>query len=131
MVLKKKRFLIGGIIVFLAIGYLGYTGFQSSATYYYTVSEFMEQGDSIYGENIRVNGQVASGSVEQESAGRILRFTIIDVEGEGSLPVVYQGVVPDSFKVGNEVVAEGHLNSNGVFQANTILTKCPSRYVPK
>ncbi len=128
--LRKKRFLIGGIVVFVAISYLGYMGFQSSATYYYTVSELVELGDSVHGENVRVNGQVVPGSVEQESAGRILRFTIIDVEGEGSLPVVYQGVVPDSFKVGNEVVAEGHLNSNGVFQANTILAKFPSKYEP-
>ncbi len=127
--LRKKRFLIGGIIIFLAIGYLGYIGFQGSATYYYTVSELMEQGSSIYGENVRVNGQVTPGSVEQEAQGRILRFTLID--GKESLPVVYQGIVPDAFKVGNEVVVEGHLNSAGIFQANTILTKCPSRYVPK
>ncbi len=129
--LRKKRFLIGGIIVFLAIGYLGYTGFESSATYYYEVGEVLAQGNSIYDVNVRVNGQVAAGSVEQETERRTLRFTIVDIEGEESLPVVYQGVVPDSFKVGNEVVAEGHLNSNGVFQANTILTKCPSKYVPK
>jgi len=130
-VLKKKQFLIGGIIVFLAISYLGYTGFQGSATYYYTASELIEHESSIYGENVRVNGQVAPGSVEQEAQGTILRFTIVDVEGEESLPVVYQGVVPDTFKVGNEIVIEGHLNSDGIFQANTILTKCPSRYVPE
>ncbi len=129
--LRKKKFLIGGIIVFLTIGYLGFVGIQSSATYYYTVNELIEQGDSIYGENIRVNGQVASGSVEQESAGRILRFTIIDVAGEESLPVVYQGVVPDTFKVGNEVVVEGRLNSDGIFQAHTLMPKCPSKYVPE
>ena len=127
--LKKKRFLIGGIIVFLAIGYLGFMGFESSATYYYTVSEFMEQGDSIYGENVRVNGQVAPGSIKQESSGLITSFTII--EGEASLPVVYQGVVPDAFKVGNEVVVEGYLDSDSTFQANTILAKCPSKYVPE
>ncbi len=124
--LRKRRFLIGGIIVFLAVGYLGFIGFQSSATYYYTVSELMEQGSSIHGENVRVNGQVAPGSVEQEAQGTILRFIMIDVDGEESLPVVYQGVVPDTFKVGNEVVIEGQLNPDGIFQANTILTKCPS-----
>ena len=129
--LKQKKFLIGGIIIFLAIGYLGFIGFQNSATYYYTVSEFMEQGSSVYDENVRVNGKVVPGSLEQESAGGILRFTIIDVEGEGSLPVVYQGVIPDTFKVGNEVVIEGQLNPDGIFQANTILTKCPSKYVPE
>ncbi len=129
--LKKKRFLIGGIIVFLAIGYLSFMGFQSAATYYYEVGELLEQGSLIYGENVRVNGQVAPGSVEQESQGRILRFTMIDIEGEESLPVVFQGVAPDTFKEDAEVVAEGQLNSNGVFQANTILAKCPSKYEPE
>ncbi|MBA7504232.1 Cytochrome c-type biogenesis protein CcmE [subsurface metagenome] len=127
--MRRRRFLIGGFIVFLAVGYLGYIGFQEAATYYYTVGELLEQGSSIYGENVRVNGQVAPGSVEQEAAGRILRFTIID--GEESLPVVYQGIVPDTFKVGNEVVIEGHLNSAGIFQAHTLMPRCPSRYVPK
>ncbi len=129
--LKKKRFLIGGIIVFLAIGYLGFMGFQSSATYYYEVGELLEQGSSIYDETVRVNGQVAPGTVEQEAQGRILRFTIIDIEGEESLPVIYQGVVPDTFKVGNEVVVEGQLNSDGIFQAHTLMPKCPSKYVPE
>ena len=127
--LKKKRFLIGGIIVFLAIGYLGFMGFQSSATYYYEVSELVDLGGSIYGENVRVNGQVAPGSVEQEAGSLNLKFSII--EGRKSLPVVYEGVIPDTFKVGNEVVVEGYLDSAGIFQANTILTKCPSRYVPE
>jgi len=128
-VLKKKRFLFGGIIVFIAVGYLGFMGFQSSATYYYTVSELMKQGSSIYGQNVRVNGWVSPGSVEQEPSSLILRFTL--TEGERSLPVVYHGVVPDAFKVGSEVVVEGYLNSDGVLQSDTILTKCPSRYVPK
>ena len=103
--------------------------FQSSAYYDLTVSELTKQESSIYGENVRVRGQVAPGSIEQEAVGRELKFTITD--GEESLPVVYQGVVPDAFKVGNEVVAEGYLNSAGIFQANTILTKCPSKYVPE
>ena len=127
--LKGKRFLMGGIIVFLAIGYLVFMGFQDSVTYYYTVSELMEQGSSIYDENVRVKGQVAPGSVEQEATGRILRFTIID--GEESLSVTYQGAVPDTFKVGAEVIVEGQFNSNGIFQAHTLMPKCPSRYVPQ
>ncbi|MFQ5997451.1 MAG: cytochrome c maturation protein CcmE [Dehalococcoidales bacterium] len=127
--LRKKKFLVGGIIISLAIGYLAYVGFESSATYYYTVSELTGQENSIYGENIRVKGQVVPGSVEQETAGRELRFTIID--GEESLPVVYQGVVPDTFRVGTEVVVEGQLNPVGIFQAHTLMPKCPSKYVPQ
>ncbi|MFC1943221.1 cytochrome c maturation protein CcmE [Chloroflexota bacterium] len=127
--LRKKRFLIGGIIVFLAIGYLGFMGFQSSATYYYTVSELMGQKSSIYDENMRVSGVVAPGSIEQEPGSFMLRFIISD--DTESLPVVYQGVVPDTFKVDNGVIVEGYLDLDGVFQAHTILTKCPSRYVPQ
>ena len=127
--LKRKKFLIGGLIVLLAISYLGYMGFKSSATYYYTVSELITQQATINGETVRVNGQVAPGLVENEPVGLTLRFTIVE-QGE-SLPVVYHGVVPDTFKVGNEVIIEGHFNSDSVFLANTITTKCASKYVPK
>ena len=127
--LKKRKFLFGGIIVFVAIGFLGFKGFQSSATYYYTVSELVERGSSIYGQNVRVNGWVSPGSVEREPSSPILRFTL--TEGGRSLPVVYHGVVPDAFKAGSEVVVEGYLNANGVLQSETMMTKCPSKYVPK
>jgi len=66
-VLRKKRFLIGGIIVFLAIGCLVFMAFQGSVTYYYTVSELMEQGSSIYDQNVRVKGQITPDSVERET----------------------------------------------------------------
>ncbi|MBI2979905.1 MAG: cytochrome c maturation protein CcmE [Chloroflexi bacterium] len=127
--LKKKRFLIGGAIIFLAIGYLGYMGFQSSATYYYTVSELMEQENQSYDENLRVKGQVVPGSIERGALGKTLKFTI--VEGEASLPVTYEGIVPDTFKAGVDVVVEGHFNSTGIFHANTVMPKCPSKYEPE
>ena len=127
--LKRKKFLIGGIIVALAINSLAYTGFQSSATYYYTVSEITGQDNSIYGENVKVNGLVASGSVESNLSDLTLKFTI--AEAGDSLPVVFHGVTPDNFKVGNEIVIEGYLDSTGVFHADSILTKCPSKYVPE
>ncbi len=126
---KRKKFLIGGIIIFLALGYLGYTGFVGGTSYYYTVSELLEQGSSVYGENLRVNGQVAPGSLEQGSGALVLRFTVSD--GEESLPVVYEGVVPDTFRVGNDIVLEGYLSSDGIFEAHTMISKCPSRYVPE
>ncbi|MFC2010932.1 cytochrome c maturation protein CcmE [Chloroflexota bacterium] len=127
--LRKKRVLIGGIIVFLAIGYLGFMSFQSSTTYYYTVSELIGQESSINDENVRVNGEVAPGSIEQEPGSFMLRFTISD--DTESLPVIYEGVIPDTFKAGNEVVIEGYLNLDGIFQAHTLITKCPSKYVPE
>lgn len=128
--LKKRKFLIGGFIVLIAIAYLTFIGLSSSATYYYEVSELLARGNSVYGETVRVNGQVAPGSVEQEAAGRTLRFTITDIEGKGDLPVFYRGVVPDTFKIGSAVVVEGQLNPDGIFQADTLMPKCPSKYLP-
>lgn len=124
--LKKKKFVIGGIIIFLAIGYLGFMSFQSSATYYYTLTEFAQQGDSVNGENVRVKGDISPGSVEKEQAGRILRFVL--VEGTENMPVYYQGVVPDTFNEDFEIVIEGKLGADGVFEAHTLMPKCPSKY---
>ncbi len=127
---KRKKFLIGGIIILLALGYLGFTSFAGAATYYYKVNEVLAKGSSVIGDNMRVEGHVALDSVQRESAGRLMRFTISDNGSGRSLPVVYSGVVPDAFKAGYDVVVEGSLGSDGVFKAQTILTKCPSKYEP-
>ena len=126
----KKRFLVGGVIIGLAIVSLGYLGFMGAATYYYEVGELFDQGSSIYDQTVRVNGEVAPG-VKQEVEGLVLRFTIIDVTGrDASLPVIYHGSVPDTFKVGRQVVVEGQYKASGIFEATAILTKCAARYVP-
>ena len=124
----KKKFLIGGIILFIALGYLGYTGFVSSATYYYEVNEFLEQESTLYDQNVRINGTVVPGSIKQE--GLVLRFTIKDIEQEATLQIIYHGAVPDTFKADNDVVVEGKYTTEGIFEADTILTKCASKYAP-
>lgn len=129
MVLRSKKFLISALLILIAVSYLVYTSFKSFAIYYYTVSELTEQSESGYNGNVRVNGTVEAGAVEHGStANSVLEFVI--TEGGKSLPVIYQGIVPDTFGTGREVVIEGYLDSGGVFQANTILTKCPSKYEP-
>lgn len=127
--MRKKRFIIAAIVLCLGVGYLAFIGFKSSASYYLTVSEVGERADSIYGSRVRVNGHVAPGSVDWDSKNLALRFTL--TEGEKSLPVAYKGVVPDAFKADSDVVVEGKLNRDGVLQASTILTKCPSKYAPQ
>lgn len=126
--MRKKKFIIGGLILFLAIGYLGFMGFRSSASYYYTVSELLAQGDSVHARVVRVNGQVVPGSVEQKSGDLSLKFTV--AEGGKDLPVVYRGVVPDTFQPGGNIVIVGTLDVGGVFQAKTLMPKCPSKYEP-
>jgi cytochrome c-type biogenesis protein CcmE len=128
-VLRQKRFLVGGALVAVAIGYLGFMGFQGSATYYYKVSELFEQENLDYEQSLRVNGQVAPGSIEREQGGLTTRFAV--VEGGQSLPVVYRGALPDTFKEEADVVVEGRLDPSGVFQADSIMMKCPSKYEPE
>ena len=122
----KPKFIIGAVIILIAMGALGYQSFVSSATYYYTVSEFAEQQSSFADKNVRVAGNVTDGTIEKQ--GNILKFTMSD--GLKDLTVVYQGVVPDTFKAGIEAVVQGKLNSDGIFEASELMAKCPSKYEP-
>lgn len=125
---KKRKFIIAGAIIFIAIGYLGVVGYQNAKAFDYSVSEFQKQGEPIRSQTIRISGQVVPGTVEQKSSDLTLRFSIS--EGGQTLPVVYRGDVPDTFKPGGEIVIVGKLNSSGTFEAKTLMPKCPTRYVP-
>jgi cytochrome c-type biogenesis protein CcmE len=126
--LKRKRVIFAGAIVLMAMGFLIYIGLSHFATYYYTVSEFAAQSESLSGEQVRVTGQIIPDSVIHDTDNFTLNFTITD--GETSLPVVYQGVVPDTFKAGTDIVVEGRSDQQGVFNASVLITKCPSKYEP-
>lgn len=127
----RKKFIIGGLILFLAIGSLGWVGFMNSATYYYEVNDFLEQQEILSGQSVRINGTVISGSVETENGGLGIRFVIKDVVlGSATLPVVFQGAVPDTFQADSDVVVEGKYSTEGVFEATSIMTKCASKYEP-
>ncbi len=112
-----RKFIIGGVILFLAWGFLFYKGFKN---YYYTVSELVSQGNPT--RNVRVRGVVAPGTLKQGSDVLSVNFMLTD--GEESLPVIYYGVLPQTFQEGKEVVVEGKYNLYGMFKANRILTTC-------
>ncbi len=125
--LRRKRFLIVGLTVAVALGYLGFTAFQGASMYYLTTDELLGRGATAYGEQVRLMGKVADGSVNKSPVSNTLRFTVTSEEG-ASLPVVYLGIVPDAFKPKADVVLEGSLTSAGTFQADSLLVKCPSKY---
>ncbi len=127
--LKKKKYLIGGLILIAALIFLGYLGFMGGLTYYYEVDELLDKANSISGQTVRVSGNVADDVVKD---GLEIRFTILDMSGkEASLPVVYSGAVPDTFKIGNQVIVEGKYTAGGVFEAESIIVKCGSKYIPE
>jgi len=124
---RRKKFIIGGLTAFLALGYLVYVLLGSSVTYYSTVSELIESGESAYNKGVRVNGDVDSSPIILNASNSTLSFTITD--GHNSIPVVYEGIdVPSGFGNQTQVVLEGKLSSTGIFHAVIILTKCPSKY---
>ncbi len=128
--LARPQFLIALIVVFGALAFLGYNAFKASSMYYLSVGELLGRGDAAYGEELRVSGKVREGTIQRGPEANTVRFTMADENGP-SIPVVYQGVVPDTFQEGGEVVVEGGLEPEGVFRATTLLAKCPSKYEPK
>jgi cytochrome c-type biogenesis protein CcmE len=131
-VFRKKKFLIGGIILLVAIASLAFMWFRNAATYYYPVSEVINKGTTLQGQTIRVAGQVAPGTYSRNNLTGIMAFQLIDpTDTAKTVSVTYKGGVPDSFKEGNDAVVEGQLSSASTFNATQIIVKCPSKYVPK
>lgn len=76
----------------------------------------------------RIGGLVQQGSVKREDDGLTVRFVVTDLAN--SMPVVYKGILPDLFKEGKGVVAQGHLGADGVFSADQVLAKHDENYMP-
>jgi cytochrome c-type biogenesis protein CcmE len=121
---QQLKFLVGGLIVVLVVGYLIFSAARGSAAYYLTVQELHEQGPST--RNVRVAGNVVGESIVWEPRDQHLAFDMVDESGQ--LSVVYSGARPDMFRDQAEVVVEGKMGPDGVFEARTMLLKCPSKY---
>lgn len=128
--MNKKKYWIGGIVILIAIASLGFFAFRGAATYYYTVTEIVNQGNELRDDTIRVTGQVVTDSVQQ-SQNRNVKFVILDrTNTQNTLSISYTGSLPDAFKEGNDVIVEGKLTPPGTFEAKQIIVKCPSKYEP-
>jgi cytochrome c-type biogenesis protein CcmE len=121
---KQLKFLIGGLVILAAVGYLIFAAASGSAAYYMTVDEIVARGPAT--RNVRVSGFVVGESIIWDARDLRLQFEITD--DSGRLPVLYSGARPDMFRDGAEVVVEGKLGGEGVFEAQTMILKCPSKY---
>lgn len=124
---KNLKFIIGGALVIALIVVLIVQATVSTGAYYLTVSELHQRVPSIYGERVRVSGTVVDGSEDWNAQEVTLRFAISDEDGS-QLPIVFYGPRPDNFQRAASAIIEGELLSDGSFQADTLLLKCPSRY---
>ena len=130
--MPTPKFLIAGRLIVGAICYLMFSGINDSMIYYYSVSELMQKESELSGEGIRVSGYVSPGTIRLDQQLSQVEFVVSEKNSEGSLPVVYQGLIPDTFKDHAEVVVEGSYHSGQKrFHATTLLAKCPSKYESK
>jgi cytochrome c-type biogenesis protein CcmE len=129
MRIPKAKFIIAGSLILGGIGFLMFSGIDGSMVYYYTVSEIHRDGSELSGKGIRVSGHVLPGSVLKNSSGSAVEFVVFEKSSNRRMPVHYEGLIPDTFKDNAEVVVEGVFDSNSpVFEATTLLAKCPSKY---
>ncbi|MDZ7333691.1 MAG: cytochrome c maturation protein CcmE [candidate division KSB1 bacterium] len=124
----NKKLLIGGLIIFIVVVYLFWSGMKDSSVYFLTVDEFFAQAHQLEGKGTRINGEVVPGSIQWDAPRLLLSFQLTD--GNKVLNVQHKGVAPDTFQEGLSVVVEGKYE-NGTFNATQIMTKCPSKYEAK
>jgi cytochrome c-type biogenesis protein CcmE len=127
MISAKLKFVVAGVVLLAAVGYLIFNSVSTSAEYYLTVGELKAKAPAVYSQNVRVAGIVEADSIVKDARAGTLQFTAED--SSGKLPVLYKGgVVPDIFGPGIQVVVEGKYAPDGTFQASNLLAQCPSRY---
>ena len=129
MTRKQRRLvLIGASVGVLAVAVaLMLNAFRGSIAFFNSPTDIAEKHLGP-GTRIRLGGLVKDGSIERANDLRV-RFEVTD--GKSEIPVTYQGVLPDLFREGQGVVAEGAIDGAGVFNADTILAKHDESYMPK
>lgn len=147
----RAKFLIGGLLVVGAIAYLIFTTMQSTAQYFYTVDEMKAKGASIVGQNLRASGAVLGETITYDPTTLTITFDMAhvtasnaEIEAQGGLAaalhnavanpaaqrvkVVYVGPKPDLLQNEAQAIVTGKLGEDGVFYADELLLKCPTRY---
>ena len=124
------KILVGVIVIGGGVGYFMYQAMQSSWSYYYSVDEFVAAGSTkVENHSFRLAGKVKPGSVKRDIQKMDLKFTLAGTKTE--VPIHYAGTVPENFTEDIEVVVEGRLETTGTFEANSLVTRCESKYKAK
>ncbi len=126
---RHRRFLWigGGVAVLAAAAALVLNAFQSNLVFFFTPSQ-IAANEAPKGRAFRIGGLVEDKSLRRESDGLTVHFNVTDT-GK-TVPVVYKGILPDLFKEGKGVVAQGKLENDGVFHATEVLAKHDENYMP-
>jgi cytochrome c-type biogenesis protein CcmE len=126
---RHRRFaLVAAGVVALGIGAaLVFSALNRNLVFFFTPSQVASK-EAPQGRAFRIGGLVETGSVKRQADGRTVNFVVTDTAH--SMPVEYQGLLPDLFREGKGVVAQGTLDANGVFHASQVLAKHDENYMP-
>jgi cytochrome c-type biogenesis protein CcmE len=125
---QRRLILIGSSLGVLAIAAaLVLSAFRDSIVFFNSPTDVAEKHMAV-GTRIRVGGLVKPGTLQR---GENLQIKFDVTDGKSDIPVQFQGIVPDLFREGQGVVAEGKLAPGGVFVADTVLAKHDERYMPR
>ncbi|ADI28829.1 CcmE/CycJ protein [Methylotenera versatilis 301] len=126
---RHKRFIL--IVIGLALlglaAMLILNAFQSNMVFFYTPTQ-VDKGEVPHGTGFRIGGLVVKDSLKRQDDGLTVHFAITDTAK--TVPVVYKGVLPDLFKEGKGVVAQGKVGPDGIFIASEVLAKHDENYMP-
>jgi len=126
---RHRRFAwIGAGVAVLAVAVgLVLNAFQSNLVFFFTPTQVVSN-EAPQGRTFRVGGLVEEKSLQRASDGITVRFNVTDTAK--TIPVVYTGILPDLFKEGKGVVAQGRIGPDGVFRATEVLAKHDENYMP-
>ena len=124
---RRKRFalILGGLMVLAAAAAFVLNAFQSNLVFFFTPSQVLK-GEAPVNKTFRIGGMVKTGSLQRD--GTEVRFVVTDTAQD--ITVRYTGLLPDLFKEGKGVVAQGRLGADGLFTATEVLAKHDENYMP-
>jgi len=124
---KRMAFIAAGLTVLALAAALVLNAFQSNLVFFFSPSQVAAK-EAPMERAFRIGGMVENGSLKRQNDGLTVRFNVTDTAK--TLPVVFTGILPDLFKEGKGVVAQGKLGADGVFHATEVLAKHDENYMP-
>ncbi len=126
---RHKRFALIAIGIGALAGAVALvlTSFEDNMVFFFSPSQVVAK-EAPQGRTFRIGGMVKDGSLERGADGTSVRFVVTDTAN--TIPVTYKGALPDLFKEGKGVVAQGKLGADGVFAASEVLAKHDENYMP-
>jgi cytochrome c-type biogenesis protein CcmE len=124
---KRALWVVGGVAALGVAVALVLNAFQSNLVFFYTPTQ-VAQKEAPRDRLFRLGGLVEAGSVSREKDGLTVRFKVTDTAQ--AIPVVYTGLLPDLFREGKGVVAQGRIAADGTFEAREVLAKHDENYMP-